>query len=554
MKTTILKQIENWLQETLGETGVVSFNENLLNGDVSTNVGIKNKNASELLEKLKTNKRDFISEISIAGPGFINFLLSDELLVASCQKKNEAQKILPAGEEKVIVEYTDPNVMKPFHVGHLMSNSIGEAISRLIEANGFNVIRANYYSDSGLNIAKAIWGMKMNKSEMPNENATLSEKADFMGKSYAYGVSKSSENEEILNEIKEINKHVFGRSNEEISELYDLGKKWSIAYFESLYKKLGSSFDWIIGESEVAEDGKKIVLEFLEKGIFEKSDGAVVFRGEKYNPKLHTRVFLNGEGLPTYEAKELGLTQKKFDLYRPNKSIVITGNEQNEYFNVVIEALRQIIPEASSKTHHISHGMMRLPSGKISSRTGTAPTAESLINTVAEEAQKIIETSGRSVDSELAEKVAIGAIKFSILRQHPGKDIIFDINKSVSFEGDSGPYLMYTHARANSLLEKGRESGVEPIEAQELFGAKNLMRLLARFEDVVARAGQEYSPNHLVEYLLEICGAFNSWYAVEQMITEDKNTSAQKLFIVNSFKATLAKGLNILAIAAPDRM
>ncbi len=528
MKTTILKQIENWLQETIGETGVVSFNENLLNGDVSTNVGIKNRNAPELLEKLNNNKQGFISEITIAGPGFINFTLSDSLLISS--KNFSVQKTPPAGGEKVIIEYTDPNPFKDFHVGHLMSNSIGEAIAGLVEADGAEVKRACYQGDVGMHVAKALW------------------KND-----YALGAKAYEEDEVAKAEIQEINKKIYDKSDSDINSQYEEGKKKSLESFEKMYKKLGTNFDYFFFESESGPKGLEIVRENIPN-VFQESDGAVIYKGEERDKKLHTRVFINKDGLPTYEAKELGLAPIKKAKYDYTKSIVITGNEVNDYFKVLLSAMSEIFPELAEKTHHIGHGMMRLPSGKISSRTGGAPTAESLINTVKEEAQKIIEKSGRSADNELAEKVAIGAIKFSILRQHPGKDIIFDINKSISFEGDSGPYLMYTHARANSLIEKGREGGTEPVEVSELFGAKSLMRLLIRFDHIVARSAQEYSPNYLVEYLLEICGAFNSWYAVEQMITEDKEASAQKLFIVKSFKTILAKGLAILAIAAPERM
>lgn len=526
VKTTILKQVENWLKETLGETGAVSFNENLNNGDVYTNIGIKNKNAPELLEKLKTNKPDFISEISIAGPGFINFTLSDEFLVTGGHKKQEAQK----NNEKVIVEYTDPNPFKEFHIGHLMSNAIGEAIAGLIEATGAEVKRVCYQGDVGMHVAKALW------------------KGD-----YALGAKAYEEDESAKAEIQEINKKIYDKSDPELNSRYEEGKKKSLESFEKIYKKLGTKFDYFFFESESAPKGLEIVKENTPK-VFQESDGAIIYKGEERDKKLHTRVFVNKDGLPTYEAKELGLAPLKKEKYDYTKSIVITGNEVNDYFKVLLSAMGEIFPDLAQNTHHIGHGMMRLPSGKMSSRTGDVVTAETLINTVAEEAQKIIEKSGRSVDSELAEKVAIGAIKFSILRQHPGKDIIFDINKSISFEGDSGPYLMYTHARANSLLAKGREEGLSPSPITDFFGSKDLMRLLIRFNDVVHRSAEETSPNHLVEYLLEISGSFNSWYAKEQVITENKEESAQKLSMVELFKNTLFNGLTILAIHAPEKM
>jgi len=536
VKETVLKQIEGWLEETLGESGVVTFNENLNNGDISTNVGIKNKNAPELLEKLNANKPEFISEITIAGPGFINFYLSDSFLLS--YKNSSIQK----NNEKVIVEYTDPNPFKEFHIGHLMSNAIGEAIAGLTEANGANVKRACYQGDVGMHVAKAIWG--------------ISKKSGTFLDGYALGHKAYEEDENAKNEIIQINKEIYSESNVELSALYEKGRNDSLEYFDKIYKKLGTNFDYFFFESESGPKGLEIVKANTPQ-VFQESDGALIYKGEVRDKKLHTRVFVNKDGLPTYEAKELGLLLlKKAKESNIDKSIVITGNEINEYFKVVMSAAKEIeeIKDLAGNTKHISHGMMRLPSGKMSSRTGDVITAESLISTVAEEAQKVIEKSGRGADAELAEKVAIGAIKFSILRQHSGKDIIFDIDKSVSFEGDSGPYLMYTHARANSLIEKGQSDGVVPIDAQELFGAKNLMRQIVRFDDVVKRAAEEYSPNFLVEYLLEVSSAFNSWYANEQMITEDKNISAQKLSIVNKLKDVLARGLNILAISAPLKM
>jgi arginyl-tRNA synthetase len=411
-----------------------------------------------------------------------------------------------------------------------MSNAIGEAIAGLTEATGSEVKRACYQGDVGMHVAKALW------------------KGD-----YALGSKAYEEDESAKSEIQEINKKIYDKSDDNLNSQYQKGKQQSLEVFEKIYKKLGTHFDYFFFESESGPKGLEIVKANTPK-IFQESDGAIIYKGEDRDKKLHTRVFVNKDGLPTYEAKELGLAPIKKEKYDYTKSIVITGNEVNEYFKVLLSAMSEVFPELAAKTIHISHGMMRLPSGKMSSRTGDVVTAESLINTVAEEAQKVIEKSGRQTEEGLAEKVAVGAIKFSILRQHPGKDIIFDVNKSVSFEGDSGPYLMYTHARANSLIEKGRAENIEPVEAKELFGAKNLMRMLIRFEDVVSRAAGEYSPNLLVEYLLEICGAFNSWYANEQMITEDKKQSSQKLFIVKEFQNILAKGLKTLAIAAPERM
>ncbi len=540
MKLMILEEIKKWLEKELGEAGVVSFVENLQFGDVTTNVALSKDNpkklAEEFVKKLNKNKPDFISGISIAGPGFINFSLSQKFLTSSDRYSRIRENTGILSGKKIIVEYTDPNPFKEFHIGHLMSNAIGEAIAGLIEATGAEVKRACYQGDVGMHVAKALW------------------KGD-----YALGAKAYEENDLAKTEIQEINKKIYDKSDSEINLQYEEGKRKSLESFEKIYKKLGTKFSdgFMFFESASGPKGLEIVKENTPK-IFQESDGAIIYKGEERDKKLHTRVFINKEGLPTYEAKELGLLLLKQEKEKNiAKSIVITGNEVNDYFKVVMSSAKEIseTKDLAEKTEHIGHGMLRLPTGKMSSRTGDVVTAEFLINEVKQTALKLMEKSGRAgVNEDLAEKIAIGAIKFSILRQHPGKDIIFDINKSISFEGDSGPYLMYTHARANSLLAKGREEGLSPSPITDFFGSKDLMRLLIRFNDVVHRSAEETSPNHLVEYLLEISGSFNSWYAKEQVITENKEESAQKLSMVELFKNTLFNGLTILAIHAPEKM
>jgi len=555
-KIIVKKELENLINQAVKDLSLtessfsVEHPNDFSHGDYSTNVAMvlakeTKKNPKELaetiVEKLNANKTDDIEKIEVAGAGFINFYLTKDFF------RNSIKEIIEKGEsfgknenlkgEKVIVEYTDPNVMKPFHIGHLMSNAVGESISRLIEWNSAHVFRMNYYSDSGLNIAKAVWGVKARLEEIPKESASSSEKSNFLGSAYAFGVAQFSSNEDIEKEIIDINIKIFNRSDEEINKIYNLGKRWSLEHLDELYKRLGTKFDKAIGESEISEEGRKIVEELLKKGVFEESNGAVVFHGEKYDPKLHTRVFINNLGLPTYEAKEIGLTYKKFELYQPDISIVITANEQNDYFKVVLEALRQVNPKFAEKTKHLSHGMLRLTTGKMSSRTGNVVTAESLIDEVKEK------TEGN-------EAVAIGAIKYMILRQSIGSDIIFDINQSVSTEGDSGVYLQYAHARASSLLDKA--TGIE-IAYKERSVVHEVEKLLYRFPEVVERAGREYAPSHVTTYLTELASAFNNFYAHEEVIG-DSPESSTRLAIVKGFKTVMKNGLDVLGIPAPEKM
>jgi arginyl-tRNA synthetase len=380
---------------------------------------------------------------------------------------------------------------------------------------------------------------------MHTEGATL---GDF-GKAYAFGNDAYENNEDAKKEIVEINKKIYDRSDAHINELYDEGKKVSLAYFETMYKKLGTKFDYYFFESDVADFGKTTVLENIENGVFEKGEGgAVIYKGEKDG--LHTRVFINSQGLPTYEAKELGLAKIKYDTFPYDLSIVVTGNEINAYFKVLLSAMKEIFPNLAHTTKHISNGMLRLPTGKMSSRTGNIITAESLLNHISE---KLLEKIPAE-NTQLLNDVSVAAVKYSILRQEIGKDIIFDFDKSISFTGDSGPYLQYTHARCASLLEKGRSEGIEPQNENPITETLAVEKILFQFPNAVLRAAEEHRPHHVANYLHTLASAFNTFYNDVSIVKKDDPSSAYKLFVVNAVKQTLANGLQLLGIQAPERM
>lgn len=528
-------------------------------GDYSTNVAMTlakqvGKNPKELAEEIiryiVRNKPEEVEKVKVAGAGFINFHLSQEFFVKSIEEvlkqddkwgSNNSLK-----SQKTMVEYTDPNPFKEFHIGHLMSNAIGESISRIIEFSGAKVKRANYQGDVGLHVAKAIWGFQHRGSTSVLENSSE------LGKAYADGARAYEEGEDVKEEIKGINKKVYDRNDDEINKIYDDGKKISLEHFEEIYKKLGTKFDEYFFESEAGPIGKKLVEENIGK-VFEKSDGAVIFKGEKYG--LHTRVFVNSEGLPTYESKDLALAKIKSERYDYNKSIVITASEQKEYYQVVLAVMKKIFPSIAEKTKHITHGMMRLPSGKMSSRTGDVITAESLIDEVRERVIEKMKDSDIDNKEDIAEEIAVGAIKYSILKQSVGKDIIFNMDKSLSFEGDSGPYLQYAHTRANAVLEKAKVENIK-IQTSGVYiieGAIELEKLLYRFPEVVERANKEYEPHYVTTYLTELAGAFNSFYAKEKIV-EKSDTAPHKVALTEAFANTIKNGLWLLGIKAPDRM
>src|SRR3989344_5812229 len=485
----------------------------LQHGDYSTNAALVGKvDPHELSSKLRSLlSSNEVEKIDVVGK-FINFYLSREELIPKEQKIPQ----LYAGK-KIMVEYTDPNPFKEFHIGHLMSNAIGESTARLLEASGAKVIRANYQGDIGLHVAKAIWG-KMQKPELS------------WGEAYTYG---AQEYENKKTEIDEINKKAYDKSDAQINALYDAGRKESLERFEEIYKTLGTKFNHYFFESETSPKGLSLVQKHPE--VFEQSEGATIFNG------THTRVFVTSRGLPTYEAKDLGLLQLKKETESLDESITVTANEQSDYFSVVLAAAKKVLEVAdiAQKTKHVSHGMMRFADRKMSSRTGNVITGESLLRDLTKAAR------GR-------EDVAVGAVKYTVLKSGSGKDIIFDPEKSLSLEGDSGPYLQYALVRARALLRKAKEAGVEVGKSDFPKEASVLERVLVHSSEVVERAAKELEPHYLTTYLTELASAFNSWYAQEKVIGGPHQNYGG--FLTTAVERTLAEGLSLLSIPTPEEM
>jgi len=517
--------IEQAVKAVVGDVPfVVERPRELAHGDYSTNVALVNKlDAQELASNLKI---DGVEKVEVVGK-FINFYFSRQTLVPHMPEVSQ----LNAGK-RVMVEYTDPNPFKEFHIGHLMSNAIGESIARLFEATGAKVSRANYQGDVGVHVAKAIWA-KMQKPEFS------------WGEAYVHG---NNEYESHKEEIDSLNKIIYDKSDQHVNELYEQGRAESLAHFEEIYAKLGTKFEYYFFESEVGPVGLKLVQSNSQ--VFEQSEGATVFKGE--NVGLHTRVFINSKGLPTYEAKELGLVEAKKAKGNFDVSLTVTANEIKEYFKVVRAAAEQIFPDLSGKMQVRFHGFLKLTTGKMSSRLGNVITGESLIADLSTAAQEKMEGRELKDATKTAEQVAVGAIKFAVLKQGSGKDIIFDPEKSLSLEGDSGPYLQYAHVRAVSLLRNAKEAGVEAgtQDAPEVAGT--LERVLVHYADAVARAAKEMEPHYLTTYVTELAGAFNSWYASERVIGGPHQHYG--VYVATVVEKVLRDGLTALGIPVPEEM
>ena len=519
--------------------------------------------AQKIAEKLNNSSLilNHCSLIEAEPPGFINFWLSKNyltsLMIRIIRAKEKYGNSKRLDNKKIMIEFTDPNPFKEFHIGHLYSNIVGESICRLQEANGAIVKRADYQGDVGMHIAKSLYAIllssKLKAQSSKLENKSLKERAEFLGQAYALGAKAYEEDETAKKEIEKISKQIYEK-DPSIMPLYEKGRKWSLEYFESIYKRLGTKFDFYYFESEVGKIGLDLVRKFKEKGVFEESQGAVIFRGERYG--LHNRVFINSQGFPTYEAKELGLAPTKYKDFKYDLSIIVTGNEIIEYFKVLLVALKEVYPNLAAKTEHVSHGIVRLPEGKMSSRTGNIVTGEWLLD----EAKSRIK-SAYQVDEETAEKVAVGAVKYALLKNGIGRDIAFSFEESISLEGNSGPYLQYTFARTQSVLRKsqitnhkleisfsrGRLENLE-LETEEL----SILRMLYKYPEVVEQAAEKFSPNLLCNYLFDLAQKFNLFYQKQKIIE-----SANEEFRVQLTAAAgqiIKNGLYLLGIQAPERI
>lgn len=524
-------------------------------GDYATNVALQlakrlGKNPREVAEQLVADLKELpiLAKRGVAGPGFINFTLTDKVLAGAVDSAAKLPKPL-AGQE-ILVEFGDPNPFKQMHIGHLYSYIIGDSISRLLEANGATVQRLSYHGDVGLHIAKAIFGLRELEKERKevqdkSSDPPVIEREKFLGIAYAYGEEKYEKDETSKKQIDEINTHIYSKDDPEINELHEKGRQLSFSYFDKVLDLLNIHNDKRYLESQTTPYGKELVQKNLGT-VFTQSQGAIVYEGEKAS--LHTRVFITSAGLPTYETKDLGLTElKNKDYPNAHRSIIITANEQVEYFKVMLAALAEIDKELANKTTHMSHGFLSLSSGKMSSRTGNVYAAMELLLEVKDAIHK------QYPDSPARKEVTFAAVKYAFLKHRLGSDIVFDIKESIGLEGNSGPYLQYAHARAQSILAKAGSESQDPSSTPAFQPPeRSLARKISEYPEVVAKATAELMPHHICTYLYELAQTFNRFYESSRIIGDERQDLRLKL--VKSYQEVLKNGLSLLNITAPDKM
>ena len=510
-------------------------------------------------------------DAEISAPGFLNFTLSDKYYYGQIENLNQDFKNSIASNEysgkTVICEFSDPNPFKVLHVGHLYTSVVGDSISRLFEYAGAKVIRANFGGDVGLHVAKTMYVLQ----QKPIDELNIED----IAKCYVEGTALYDDDETAHAEITKLNKKIYqinqnDEHGDELADLYWRGRELSYDYFNNFYATIGVKFDKYYPESTVAALGLAKVKEELEKGVYELSDGAVIFNGDKFG--LHTRVFINKEGVPTYEAKDVGLIFTKWQDYHFDKSVVITGNEQLDYMKVVLKSIEQYAPDLVEKTSHLTHGLVKLPGNvKMSSRKGNFLKAVDVIDIINKELKEEYDSADP--------KISLAATKYAFLKYKMGGNIIFDPKESVKMTGNSGPYLLYSAVRAKKVLQKvmavnaqaeGRETvsseGYDQSEVSETrdggiertgsgglqSSERALIKKILEYKEILKEAVSEMAPHKVASYLYGLAQEFSRFYENCPVAGDAREKERAKL--VQVYLNTITHGLGILGIEIPEEM
>ncbi len=510
--------------------------------------------------------------------GFLNLSLRDSYWTGLLY--NEISRpgygTLPANGKKVMVEYSSPNTNKPLHLGHIRNILLGHAVSEILTAAGYGVIRANLVNDRGIHICKSMlaW-QQFGNGETP---ASSGLKGDHLvGKYYVIfdkeykkqteELVRAGEKEEdakkqasLIQEAQEMLRRWEAGDGEVIS-LWKTMNGWVYAGFEETYRALGVGFDQYYYESDTYLLGKDLIEEGLQKGVFYKKPDQSVWI-DLTADGLDEKLVLRGDGTSVYITQDLGTAQLKYDDFGMDESIYVVGNEQDYHFKVLFLILQKLGKEWASGLYHLSYGMVDLPSGKMKSREGTVVDADDLIAEMTDTAKVRTEELGKTGDfspegkARLYHMIGLGALKYFLLKVEPKKRLLFDPNESIDFQGHTGPFIQYTHARIRSVLDKAVYDAVQQPSPVSLEPAeRDLLQLLAGYTAVVEAAAKEYSPALIANHAFETAKAYNRFYHEAPILkAEDAAIRQFRLALSAATADVIGKGMRLLGIGVPDRM
>ncbi len=562
MGTILLKKLKNELEDSIRKAAglkdiVIVFSRppDFKLGDIATPLSF------ELAKRLKKNPiqiaKDIVDTIILpegiekaeTSGGYINFFFDrkyfSEKTVESIITENGSYGKGEKKNDKVMVEYSQPNTHKSFHIGHLRNVCLGDALANIMEFSGYETVRANYIGDVGAHVAKCLWGyMKFYDSFIPENN-----KGEFLGKVYSEADNKIKESEEYQEEYKVVLKNLYSGDKKTI-DVWQMTREWSLEEFNRIYKELGVNFDIFLYESEVKDEGTKIAKELLDKGVAKEKDGAVIVDLKEFG--LDEFVILRSDGTALYSTKDLALAERKFQDFKIDLSLYVVGSEQKFYFKQLFKTLELMGFKQAKRCYHLSYELVMLEEGKMSSREGNVVLYSELKDVVKKEALNQVRERNISNAESISEIVTLGALKYSMMKDN-NKRIIFNWKKALDFEGDTAPYIQYAHARASSILKKLGELQSE-FEIEELNEKEyKLVSLLSEFPEVVEKSSVDYRPDYVSNYVYDVAKCFNEFYHECHVINAESNKEF-RASLVKATKIVLHNALALLGIKAPEEM
>lgn len=515
--------------------------------------------------------------------GFLNLVLNQSSWLDLFTKiyQNSSRGQMPSNGKRVMVEYSSPNTNKPLHLGHLRNNFLGYSVAQILEANGYEVIKSNLVNDRGIHICKSMVAyLRFGNGETPESSGL---KGDHLAGKYYVLFDKEYKNEikeliasgqteeaakknaPILLEAQEMLRK-WEANNQETVALWKQMNTWVYAGFDETYRKMGVEFDKFYYESDTYLLGKDIVEEGLQKGVFFKKEDNSVWV-DLTDEGLDEKLVLRGDGTSVYITQDMGTADLKYEDFQIDKSVYVVGNEQDYHFDVLFKILKKLGRPYGEGLYHLSYGMVDLPTGKMKSREGTVVDADDLMQEMVDTAEKHTKELGKieGFSAEQAEELyqilGLGALKYFLLKVDPKKRMLFNPQESIEFQGFTGPFVQYSHARIASILRKADQIGVDYQKA-DFTGIdsiaqseSDLIYLLNEFENKLRLAGEEYSPSIIAHYLFELAKEYNRFYADQQIFAEEKpELVAFRVALSKLTAQTIKKGMGLLGIQVPDRM
>jgi len=521
--------------------------------------------------------------------GFLNLSIADaawsQLLQDIDADAHYGEKAVHEGSPLVMIEYSSPNTNKPLHLGHVRNNLLGWSLAQIMQANGNKVVKTNIVNDRGIHICKSMlaW-LKWGNGETPESSGkkgdhligdyyvafdkhyreevkVLAEKLALSGLPAEQAEEKAKQEAPLIKEAHEMLVK-WEQNDPEVRALWEKMNGWVYAGFDETYKKMGVSFDKIYYESQTYLKGKAKVEEGLAKGLFERHDDGSVW-ADLTNEGLDQKLLLRSDGTSVYMTQDIGTAEMRFQDYPIDKMIYVVGNEQNYHFQVLSILLDRLGFKWGKELVHFSYGMVELPNGKMKSREGTVVDADDLMELMVSDARRVSDEAGKNADmteeekQEIARIVGMGALKYFILKVDARKNMLFNPEESIDFNGNTGPFIQYTHARIRSILRKAANTSTPSLSSTPSLADKEveLIQKMSEYGAAVEQAGKDYSPSGIANYCYELTKVFNQFYHDYSILNEpDADKKAFRLVLARNVAKILKNGMNLLGIEVPERM